>query len=58
MLSEGRMSSQMKEIRVRVGIERENCVRLDCTKPYKGCEALLNVFHSSSGSKRQGESVD
>lgn len=32
MLPEGRMSSQTKEIRVRVGIERENCVRLDCSQ--------------------------
>ena len=32
MLPEGRMNSQMKQIRVRVGIERENCVRLDCSQ--------------------------
>ena len=32
MLPEGRMSSQMKEIRVRVGIERENYIKLDCSQ--------------------------
>lgn len=39
-------------------VNRRSATKFQTSKPCKGCEALLNVFHSPSGSRRQGESVD
>lgn len=38
-------------------VNRRSATKFETSKPCKGCEALLNVFYSPSGSRRQGESI-
>ena len=39
-------------------VNRRSATKFQTSKPCKGCEALLNVFPSPCGSRRQGEFVD
>lgn len=45
----------MKEIRVRVGIERENCVRLDCSQKGSVRKAASSTNRSSHTARAMKE---